>query len=169
MYVCVPCACQMPMEARRGVTEVLSCLMGTGNQTQLLWKSNKYTYLLSHLSSLFVNSFLYRGSDCEIPPPHVILSIGVVNWQPYCLCEDSCYFWEICSHSRFLDVQTIFLPPLLWCSLSFRYRNCVEDLSTIAGLTMIIWLVWIFSGSCWTPIDLSGLKTNSLEELKLTN
>lgn len=74
-----------------------------------------------------------------------------------------CYFWEICSHSRFLDVQTIFLPPLLWCSLSFRYRNCVEDLSTIAGLTMIIWLVWIFSGSCWTPIDLSGLKTKFLK------
>lgn len=43
--------------------KVLSLPMGTGNQTQLLWKSNKYTYLLRHLSSLFVNSFLSRGRD----------------------------------------------------------------------------------------------------------
>lgn len=43
MYTCAPHVCLMPEEARRGCWElqvVVSCLVGTGNQTQVLWKCN---------------------------------------------------------------------------------------------------------------------------------
>ena len=57
------------------------------------------------------------------------------------------------SHSRFpVPLVLRFFPlPLLWCSLSFRGRSCVVDVSVVAEHHMIIWSLYLH-GLCFSII-----------------